>query len=135
MTRRLLKTKLHKENKYRIVFAHRGTSGRARALTEAIDSAQRRFRQEHSFESATEIEVVSATPREHGGLQAVDYFLWALQRFFERGEERYLSFLWPKVSLVHDIDDTRQSGYGVYYTRKKPPFGGSKKLETSDIGS
>ena len=25
-----------------------------------------------------------------------------------------------KVSVVHNLDDTRQADYGVYYTRKKP---------------
>jgi hypothetical protein len=28
--------------------------------------------------------------------------------------------LWPKCSLVIDVDDTRQNRYGVYYTKKKP---------------
>jgi hypothetical protein len=50
----------------------------------------------------------------------VDYFLWMLQRFYERREDRYLEFLWPQFSLVHDLDDTRQNAYGVYYTQKKP---------------
>jgi hypothetical protein len=52
--------------------------------------------------------------------QAVDYFLWALQRFYERREDRYLKFVWPAVKLVYDIDDIRQAKYGTYYTQKKP---------------
>jgi hypothetical protein len=54
------------------------------------------------------------------GLQAVDYFLWALQRLYERGEERYWEYVGSKVSLVHDVDDTRENDYGVYYTKKNP---------------
>jgi len=54
------------------------------------------------------------------GLQAADYLLWALQRLYERREERFLQLLWPLVSLVHDLDNTRQARYGVYYTKKKP---------------
>lgn len=135
MTRRLLKTKLHKEERYRIVFARRKSATEARALQEAIALAQRRFCEEHTLMSVSEVEVVSEVPRDHGGLQAVDYFLWALQRYWERGKERYLSFLMPKVSLIHDIDDTGKDAYGRYYTRDKPPFGGSEKLEASDIGS
>lgn len=126
MTRRLLKTKLHKEQCYRIVFARRGSASEARALAGAISVTQRRFCEEHALASAAEVEVVSELARHHGGLQAVDYFLWAVQRYWERGEERYLSFLMPRVSLIHDIDDTRERDYGKYYTRKKPPFGGSK---------
>jgi hypothetical protein len=53
-------------------------------------------------------------------LQAVDYFLWALQRAFEKREDRYLELLWPQCSLVVDVDDTRAAEYGTYYTRQKP---------------
>ncbi len=53
-------------------------------------------------------------------LQAADYFLWALQRHFERGESRYIEMLWPKVGLIHAVDETGGAPYGVYYTKKKP---------------
>jgi hypothetical protein len=120
MVRRLLKTKLHTEECYRIVFARRGKSDRAKALQEAISAAQQSFSLDHCLDTEPEVEVHSGRPEDHGGLQAVDYFLWALQRLYERGEERYLTFLWPKVSLVHDIDDTTTAPYGAYYTKKKP---------------
>ena len=61
-----------------------------------------------------------ATPKQHAGLQAVDYFVWALQRLYERGEARYVKYLWKAFRLVQDIDDRRSAGYGVYYTQKKP---------------
>jgi hypothetical protein len=133
MTRRLLKNTLHKEERYRVVFARRGSTTGGRALADAIDQAQRKFCEERGITTVSEIEVVSAFSRDHGGLQAADYFLWALQRYWERGEERYLAFLLPKVSLIHDIDDIREAAYGRYYTRKKPPLGGSSKMEASDI--
>ena len=53
-------------------------------------------------------------------LQAVDYRLWALQRLYERGEDRYVQLLWPSFGVVHDLDDTRSNRYGVYYTKGKP---------------
>ncbi|MBN2548789.1 MAG: hypothetical protein JXB15_06515 [Anaerolineales bacterium] len=53
-------------------------------------------------------------------MQAVDYFLWALQRFYERREDRYVELLWTAFRLVYDLDDTRKTPYGVYYTQKKP---------------
>ena len=37
-------------------------------------------------------------------MQAVDYYLWALQRFYERGEARYLNFVWPQTLEVLDLD-------------------------------
>jgi hypothetical protein len=30
-----------------------------------------------------------------------------------------LAYLWPQCHLVQDIDDTRQTRHGVYYTQKK----------------
>ena len=120
MVRRLFKTKLHREERYRIIFSHRGMSDRADALEAAIQAAQARFCSEHGLEVQSVIECHSSIPKDHGGLQAVDYFLWALQRAYERGEDRYITYLWPKVSLVHDIDDTRRAQYSEYYTKKKP---------------
>ena len=62
-----------------------------------------------------------AYPWEHPCLQLADYCLWALQRCYERHEERFLNALWPKVSLVHDVDDPGGKGYGSYLTRQGPP--------------
>ena len=28
--------------------------------------------------------------------------------------------MWDSFRLVHDVDDTREERYGVYYTKKKP---------------
>jgi len=64
-------------------------------------------------------------------LQAVDYFTWALQRLYEKKEDRYLSYLQDSIHLVIDIDDKRRhlvididdkrsTKYGVYYSQKKP---------------
>ena len=50
----------------------------------------------------------------------MDYFLWALQRLYERGEDRYLKYLWRHVRLVVDADDRRKRGYGVYYGQTTP---------------
>ena len=66
------------------------------------------------------MEVIPCLPKECAGIQAVDYFLWALQRLYEKQEDRYLNLLWPSVHLVHDVDDTREAEYGKYYTQKKP---------------
>jgi hypothetical protein len=53
-------------------------------------------------------------------LQATDYFLWALQRLYERGEDRFVRLLWPAIRLVIDADDVRTTKRGVYYTQQKP---------------
>jgi hypothetical protein len=47
--------------------------------------------------------------------------LWALQRCYERRETRFIEALWPKVSLIRDLDDDRVNPYGAYLTRKSLP--------------
>ena len=66
------------------------------------------------------VEIIPSSPEDCSGLQVVDYFLWALQRSYERGEERYLNLVWPKTVVVHDMDDTREAMHGVFYTKSKP---------------
>lgn len=117
---RLFKDRLHKEQTYFIMFAKRGAADRTAALCAALEGAKRHFQERWGITSAAQITVRCDSPANHAGLQAADYFLWALQRAYERKEGRFIDLLWPKVSLVHDIDDTRFAGYGVYYTQKKP---------------
>ena len=57
--------------------------------------------------------------KEQAGLQAADYFVLALQRLFERHEDRYATYLWPAFRLVQDVDDRRKADYGMYYTQKR----------------
>ena len=120
LTRRLFKNLLHKDGGYEIMFAKRGTSDRTEALRYALETARERFAKQWNVMSSAPMHVSAATPVDNAGLQAVDYFTWALQRLYERGEERYLMYLWPAVHLIQDIDDKRKAGYGMYYTQKKP---------------
>jgi hypothetical protein len=120
LVRRLFRDRLHKDDEYNIFFARRGKADRTRALLEALEMARNRFSQRSGIISEAPIHVFPASPARSPGLQAADYFLWALQRLYERREERFVTLLWPLVSLVHDVDDTREARYGVYYTKKKP---------------
>lgn len=120
LTRRLFKNLLHKDAGYEIVFSKRGKSDRTTALREALEAARERFVAQWNIASAAPIHVTADIPARQAGLQAVDYFTWALQRLYERGEDRYLTYLWSAVHLVQDIDDTRKADYGVYYSQKRP---------------
>ena len=121
---RLFKERLHQSNRYDIVFSKRGKSGRTDSLHRAIEFAPDRLRNQSNLPrnmlTDVHLNVSAATSKKHAGLQAVDYFIWALQRLYERGENRYVEYLWRAFRLVHDIDDTRKTDYGVYYTQKKP---------------
>jgi hypothetical protein len=118
--RRLFKDRLHKHDGYTIRFAIRSNSHRTAAFQKALETARERFAREQAIAITSKLDVKAARPTDEPALQAVDYFLWALQRTFEKREDRFLQLLWPQCSLVVDVDDTREAEYGSYYTKQKP---------------
>lgn len=118
--RRLFKPLLHSDSQYNVCFSKRGKSDRTAALKAALSVAQKRFAEEAGLQAAAAVSVWPCPASRCSCLQAVDYFLWALQRAYERREERYLASIWDRCSLVVDIDDTREAKYGVYYTKNRP---------------
>lgn len=116
----LFKDRLHLADENRVVFARRGQSDKSAALRDALTAAKRRFERRWQKGIDRPTHVISAYPREEAGLQVVDYFLWALQRFIERGESRFFDALRPSFSLVVDVDDTRRFPYGEYYHSRNP---------------
>lgn len=117
---RLFKERLHKDAGYSISFARRGKSDRTEALEKALEAARTAFRQRWGISGTSPIEIIPGSPKDVVCLQVVDYFLWALQRFYEKQEDRFLNLIWPKTKLVIDVDDTREKPYGVYYTQTNP---------------
>ena len=117
---RLFKERLHQSRRYDIMFSRRGKSDRATALRQELEKARHEFANRQDIVSDVSLNVSVARPKQSAGLQAVDYFAWALQRLYERGEDRYVEYLWGAFRLVQDIDDRRKAGYGVHYTQKKP---------------
>lgn len=97
------------------------SSHKRRATHYFVDTAYQRDKEKLKLpEKQTSITIEARHSHETPCLQAVDYFLWALQRIYERREDRYLNYLQEKVSLIIDIDDTRHNVYGTYYTKKRP---------------
>ncbi|HED04506.1 MAG TPA: DUF3800 domain-containing protein [Candidatus Fraserbacteria bacterium] len=119
LARRLFRDRLHQDDEYYICFAKRGKSDRTQALSKAVERARQRFYERWGIASNASISI-AVTPKQNAGLQAVDYFLWALQRLYERSEDRYVRYLWGAFKLIHDIDDVREKPYGVYYTQRNP---------------
>jgi hypothetical protein len=120
LIRQLFHDRLHQHDAYEVHFAKRGKSDRTEALRAALETARQRFAEKWGKTSSASINVLASDSKNIAGLQATDYFLWSLQRFYERGESRYLDFLWPAFRLIRDVDDTRKNKYGEYYTQKKP---------------
>jgi len=120
LVRRLFRDRLHKADAYAIRFAQRYGSDRTAALRQALMRAKERFRQRWGVWSDAPLGIRVSRPSEEPGLQAADYFLWALQRVYERQDGRYLDYLWGSFGVVHDIHDVRRQRYGEYYTQKSP---------------
>jgi len=117
---RLFKDRLHKEDEYQITFASRGAKDRTRALRSALDEARKRFEKKWNIRSDALITIQNVPSFQQPCLQAVDYMMWALQRCYEKREDRYLDYVWSICRLVHDVDDHRKSFTGVYYTQNLP---------------
>ena len=120
LVKRLFRDYLHKHEAYQIFFAQRGSKDRSKALMDALNDARRNFAKKWGIRGEGQIAIHVTTPEHCVPLQAVDYFLWALQRCYERREDRYIRYLWAKVRRIHDIDDRRQNRYGAYYSPKNP---------------
>jgi hypothetical protein len=117
----LFKERLHKHDGYKIYFAKRGSADRTAALSKAIEAARTAFYKKWGVAGTAPIEILPAYSKDVTGLQVADYCLWALQRLYERGEDRFLSLIALKVGLIHDSDDTRKSGAGEYYNKSRLP--------------
>ena len=120
LVRHLFKGRFHRGDHFEIYFAKRGKSNRTAALEMALEQAREIYERDWGVRSDTSIAIRSTLSRRSTGLQAVDYFLWSLQRLYEKKEERFWETVSPKVKLVYDMDDTRFAAYGIYYTPAKP---------------
>jgi hypothetical protein len=114
--------RLHLGEHTHIVFARRGKADRNVALAGAIELAKAKFERKWRKGIDRPTSISSSTPSEVTCLQAIDYYLWALQRLLERGEARYFDYLAPAFRLVVDRDDTRRHGYGEFYTASANPL-------------
>ncbi len=120
--RMLFRERLHKDEHCRVVFARRGSSDRTAALRNQLEETRLRFLMQHAISSQTTLDIKPAYPWEEPCVQIADYCLWALQRCYEKHEARFIRAIWPKVSLIMDVDDpTAGTTYGRYLRRKDTP--------------
>lgn len=107
--------KLHSADENRIVFARRGKAKRERALREALIETKSAFDKKWGKRPDPPTHIDAAYPTESAGLQVADYYLWAIQRMYERQEDRFFRLLESQYRLIRDLDDTRNKPYGEYY--------------------
>lgn len=110
------RNRLHLADVNEIVVARRGSKDRTKALMIALLVAQTNFKAKKGEREFGRVQLRTAQPSESSGLQAVDYFLWALQRLYERREDRFFAPLARHYRLIMDLDDTRRRQYGEWYS-------------------
>ncbi len=115
---RLFKPILHKNSENNILFASRGKTFNNDSLTDALEQAKKNCYFSWGIQNENLININHDFPSKHIGLQIIDYYLWALSRFYEQEDDSFLKVLEDKYSLIWDVDDTRDKAYGVYYTKK-----------------
>jgi len=117
----IFKRLLHKADRNAVYFARRGHSPRQLALQLAIDRAKENFMRDTGISTNKPTDIFPSVPSEVAGLQVIDYYLWALQRLYERNEDRYFEFIRPHYRLIMDFDDKRcGKDYGTWYSDKNP---------------
>lgn len=113
-------SKFHRlADKYEVCIARRGKKDRNQAITTALKAAEREFEQKYGLSRGGDDvwNIVISDPKQTVCLQAVDYFLWGVQRFYERKEDRFLNMLWPQIGEIHDLDFGPSRG--TFYTNQR----------------
>lgn len=128
----LFRDKLHKAKNFVITFARRGKADRNKALHDALKKARCNFRKKWGKTCDSPIAVKVESSERCAGLQVADYFLWALQRLFNKHEDRFFKYLKEKYHLVRDLDDSRNNKYGEYYNETNTLT--LEKIKARDIG-
>jgi Protein of unknown function (DUF3800) len=116
----LFKERLHEYTDCHICFSKRGQSDRTLAFEHALELARQRSEEQSSQRVLTRLHVQVKDSRDEAVLQAADYMIWALQRYYRAGEERFMAAMWDKVGVIHAVDVLDESPNGSYYGKKKP---------------
>jgi len=115
---------------YNVCIARRGSRDRTVAFRTAIENADKDFERSFGFRRGTSQDwtIRVSSPEQDVCLQAADYFLWALQRFYEPRtntqtgeiirEDRYLKSVWPQVGEIHDLHHS--TGHGTLFNHNHP---------------
>jgi hypothetical protein len=139
MLSHLLKNKLQKDEKLVLHIAERGKCTKNNNLDLALEKAKERLAVSTNHKNIINTEewwnlshitrkditanvLFNVTqPLQEPLLNVADYFCWALQNVFEKGEVRFYNFLKEKISLVVDVyDDEKYEGWKNYYGPKNP---------------
>jgi len=111
---KLFENPLHKNDINHIYYATRGSSVRQEPIESAIQVAQNTFSKKWGTPDEHQIIVYPQTPSGETCLQIADYMNWAVQRAFQRGEDRYINFMGEKLSYLVDLYDVEKYPKNYY---------------------
>jgi hypothetical protein len=112
----LFKYVSHRLLNYHVTFAFQGKRERNKSLQQAIESSREVLKSRRRNPCAT-FNVSSKYSHQDPCLQIIDYYLWALHRFYVNTEDRYLNFLRERYNVILDWDDHSESTEGRLYSR------------------
>lgn len=119
MVEKLFENRLHLYSNIDIYFSKMGNTVREQNMKDALENAKKEFYKKWGQKNQGEIRVFIQEPSQIQPLQLIDYVLWAVNRFYEKGEERYYQFIKEKISLIQDIFDFKMYPKN-YYSDKNP---------------
>jgi hypothetical protein len=105
---------LHLARKNYICFEKRGSRARQKPLTDAVRKASEAFEVQYGTGASTSVSVHCQSPVGEPCLQAIDYYLWAVQRVFTKREDRFYKTLEDQIEFVWDLYDTHQYPNNIY---------------------
>lgn len=119
---RIFQNALHQTMENDITFARRGKSAREDALRAALAKAEARFTYGSVAHTQSPTTLRASYPSACAGLQIIDYYLRAVQRLFERHEDRFFRLLAADFEAIIDVDDCRRNADGECYNAANPLF-------------
>ena len=126
----LLKNKLQENSKIILHISERGKSTKNHNLEVALEKASQRFYKNSDLQGEINSKIVFNVnyPLNEPLLNLADYFCWAVQRVFEKGETRYYDFLKDKITVVIDLYDSENyKDFKNHYTIDNPLNKDNKK--------
>jgi len=117
---RLFKNMLHQADENKIVFARLGKSERREAIGQAITKAKQNYEKSWDKQVYGTTSIDIALSSKVIGSQVIDYYLWALQRLYERSDDQFFLPLAKDYRIIMDLDDKRNKSYGEWYCDRNP---------------
>jgi len=117
---KLFENKLHLAKFNKIYFSVRGSKTRRIPLENAIKKAILNFENKWKTKINSSFEIIPQSPSGEPCLQVIDYINWAVQRAFEKRQDRFLNFVKNKIVYLVDLYDKNK--YPKNFYNKNNPF-------------